>query len=142
MQEKEIDGHVYQFSKFGAKKSLKILRRILGIIGEPFAVAMGSAKGDGKLFERQIDPSILAGAIKSLIDRADEDTVIQLMEDLCGESGCLCDGKKVLFDTHYESRLPHLFKVFRAALEVQYGDFFGGSLGALTKGPIKNSTLG
>lgn len=141
MQRKTIDGEEYEFSKFGAKKSIKILRRLLGIVGEPLALALASAKGSGKILDKDIDPGMLSGAVRALIERADEDTVLSLMDDLCGESACLCNGKKVLFDTHYEGRLPHLFKVLAASVEVQYGDFFGGSLGQFTgRGPIRNST--
>ena len=123
---KEIDGLEYQFEQFGAKKSLKILFRLSKQIGKPLSLLVGSMSGekDKKLLDRDIKLDMIAVAIDSLMSNLDSDEVITLMQDLAGDHACICDGKKINFDSHYEGRLPHLFKVLWAAIEVQYGNFF------------------
>lgn len=122
---KIIDGSEYEFQQFGAKQSLKLLTRVLKIIGEPMALSVEAFEGEGKLLDRKISGKGLALAAKALTERLDQDEVVDLLTQFCSHPACLCDGKQVEFNTHYEGRLGHLFKVFQAALEVQYQDFFG-----------------
>lgn len=126
MISKEIDGHQYEFSQFGAKKSLKILFRLSKIIGKPLSLLMGSIGDDkGKrLMDRDLKMDTIGIAIEALTSNLDSDEAIALIQELTGLDACLCDGKKINFDMHYEGKLPHLMKVLWAALEVQYGNFF------------------
>lgn len=125
-QTKTIDGQEYFFSQFGPKLSLKILTRLVKIAGEPLAIAISSAQTkDGKIkLDKDIDPDILGRAARALSERLDEDEVLSLIEQLTSGDAVTCDGKKVDFNSHYDGKLGHLFKVFGAALEVQYGNFF------------------
>ena len=131
---KTIDGKKYEFEQFGAKHSLRIMARLTKIMGEPLAMAIGALSNKEKgasaksILDRQIDGDILGKAVKALVERLDEDTVIDLMEELTAKS-TLCDGKKIDFNAHYTGDIGHLFKVAYAALEVQYGNFFGGLIG-------------
>jgi len=134
---KVIDGETYGFQQFGAKQALKVLTRLTKIVGEPMALAFTAAKGEGKLSTRDIDPDILASAVRALMERLDEDNVVDLVETLTA-SHLLCNGKQIVFDVHYEGKLGHLFKVLMAALEVQYGNFFGEFL---AKQGIKNQDM-
>lgn len=125
---KNIDGSKYEFQQFGASHSLKVLTKLTKICGESITLAMTATKGSGNFFDREFDSDVLGKAVRSLVDKLDEDQVIDLIEELTARH-VLCDGKQFVFDAHYEGRLDHLFKVLGAALEVQYGNFFG----ALTK---------
>lgn len=143
LTKKIIDEHEYEFTKLGAKQSVKVFTKILKIIGEPIALSAGAFEGKGPLLERVFNGDALGKAMKALAERMDEDEVVSLMETLCGETACICDGKKVNFNSHYEGRLAHLFKVLKAALEVQYGDFlgeFGGLLGKTAPSPSASAT--
>jgi hypothetical protein len=126
---KTIDGHEYEFQKFGAKPALRMLLRLSKIVGKPLALAVSAAKGEGNLLDRQVDTNVLAMAVEALTNQFDENEVLDIIEELTARDNLLCDGKKVLFNTHYEGRLDHLFKVLAAQLEVQYGNFFGAVLG-------------
>lgn len=121
---KNVDGSDYEFQIFGAKQSLKLLTRLSRMILEPMGAAAGSLEGEGPMIERVFGGKGLAMAAKALSDKLDQDEVLNLVETFCSYPACLCDGKQFDFNTHYEGRLGHLFKVLKAALEVQYGDFF------------------
>lgn len=129
MIQRKVDGRLYEFSIFGAKHALRTLTKLSKIIGEPLTLAftaMGVSDPENKgksMFDRKIDGKMLGEAVKALTGRMDENEVLDLIEELCGEENCMCDGKKIIFDKHYEGKLGHLFKVIGTALEVQYGDF-------------------
>ena len=115
---REIDGHTYQFEQLGARQSIKVMIRLGKIIGKPFAVSVGAYQGKDK----PLNTSILSEAAASLCQSMDETETLSLLELLTAEKA-LCDGKKIDFDTHYEGKIPHLFKVLKIALDVQYGNF-------------------
>jgi hypothetical protein len=130
---KSVDGQDYEFQQFGADKALRLLTRLMKIIGEPMAIGVGALQGPGSLLDKNVDGGVLGKAVRALSEKLDEDSVITLVKEFVGEGACVCNGAKVIFNTHYEARLGHMFKVLKAALEVQYGDFFvdlKGSLGS------------
>lgn len=126
---KEIDGKTYEFSQFGAKLGVRTLIKISKIVGKPMGIAFGSIEtGDGKqkpssLLDMSYDKGMLAAAIEALTERMDESEIEELLI-LLTSTTCLCDGAKIDFNGHYAGKYGHLFKVLRAALEVQYGNFF------------------
>ncbi len=124
-----IDGEEYEFQKFGAKQSLRVLLRLTKIVGEPMALAINSVKGNGPLLDRNINGEVLAMAVRALTNQMDENVVLDLIEELTAKDNVLCGGKKINFNTHYEGKIPHLFKVLSAALAVQYENFFADLLG-------------
>lgn len=132
---KEIDGELYSFSQFGAKESVRVLLKIGKIVGEPMALFFGSMSGSGNLLDRKMDGSLLGQAAKALFQKAEEKEVLELLELLTAKS-CQCSGKMIDFNLHYEGRLPHMFRVLQAAIEVQYGNFFDALSGfGLTSTP-------
>lgn len=120
---KEIDGKSYEFAQFPAQQSLKNLTRLSKLIGEPLSllIALGSKQEEGE--QAVSDGEILGKAAKALFDKMDSNEVISLIMEFTSGTACLCDGKKVNFDLHYQGKIGHLFKVFVASLEVQYKDF-------------------
>lgn len=132
---KDIEGKLYEFEQFGAKKSLATLIRLMKLVGKPLALMFGSIKSGEKLLDMDMKSEMISAALAALTENMDSSEVISLMEELCATK-CLCDGKKINFDSHFEGKLPHLFKVLWAALEVQYGNFFdaiGGLQGLSSK---------
>lgn len=126
LAKKEIDGHVYEFEQFGAKKATKLLVRIARIAGQPMAIAGAEiAKSKDGVAERLNSVSLITSIVGSLTEKLDENEVLDLIESFVANEKVLCDGKKIVFDTHYQQRLDHMFRVLWAALEVQYGNFFG-----------------
>lgn len=122
---RDIDGAEYAFSKWGAKKSTKILIRLSKIVGKPLGLALASFQGEGKLLQRVVDTKLIGMAFEALTQNLDADEALDLIEELTAKDNVLCDNKKIVFDLHYQNRLDHMFKVLGAALEVQYGNFLG-----------------
>jgi len=122
---KVIDGEQYTFCQLPPKQSLKLLTRILKIIGP----ALGGVVSGGNvesILELDIDLGMI---VSQLCNRLDENDIEYIVDMLLSQ--VLHSGKGDLsrvFDEHFGGRLPHLFKVVAAALEVEYGDFFGGKL--------------
>ena len=127
--EETIDEETYEFEKWGAEMSLSTLIKISKIAGKPLGLFLGSFMGgDGPILDKQISPDLLANACEALVENMDEKISMELIKKFSSEK-ILCNGKKINFDNHYQDRLGHLFKVVKAALGVQYGDFFGELLG-------------
>jgi len=127
---KRVDDIPYEFSQFGAERALKLLVRLSKIVGKPLALAVSSAEGEGSLLKKQVNPNTLALAVEALMERLDESEAVEIIKGLTSGDSCMCQGRRIEFNTHYEGRLPHMFKVLAAALEVQYGNFFD-ALGGL-----------
>jgi NAD/NADP transhydrogenase beta subunit len=143
LKSRTIDGHEYQFSQFGAKQSLKLLVRLSKILGEPLSKGLAALKPEAKLslgtvLDSKVSGDAIGGMVAALTNNLDADEVLEIVETLVGEAACLCDEKKVVFNTHFAGRLGHLMKVLYAALEVQYGNFFEELTASV--GPIRNNT--
>jgi hypothetical protein len=126
----EVDGRQYEFEKWGAEESLSTLLKLSKIAGKPLAQAIAAIGGDAISIDTKLhlDAGLLSTAISALMESMDEGTTVSLIKKLSSEK-VLCDGAKISFNSHYQDRLDHLFKVVAAALEVQYGNFFGALLG-------------
>lgn len=140
--EKEIDGQKYEFSKWGAEESLDVLIDISKLVGKPLGMLMAG----GNPLEREMTPEIMGAIMDAFMSSADKTTVKGLIKKLASGESILCNGAKLNFNQHYEDRLDHLFSVCAAALEVQYGSFFDGIIGRISKvmpkpkAGIKNQT--
>ena len=133
LQAKEIDGHTYEFAKWGAEESLSTLLDIGTIIGKPLGAAAGRLDMES-LQDRRIELPV--DAIGIIVEHlagevgTHKKLAMSLIKRLA-TTGILCDGKAIAFDLHYRARLPHMLDVVAAAVEVQYGSFFGGAFAAL-----------
>lgn len=126
-----VDSHVYEFEKWGAEESLDTLLDISAIIGGPIGSAIAKAFAPGaEGMESQVDVSMLGVVLDQLFKNMRKDVVKPLIKKLCSER-VLCDGKPIKFNLHYQDDLMHMFRVVKAALEVQYGNFFEGLQGAV-----------
>lgn len=138
---KQVDDHVYEFQQFQTTTALSVLAKLTKLVGEPLAIALGSVLqapkqsaelvngvpspvGEPKssFLDRDISSDAIGKAVKALTERLDETEVIGLVRKLTTE-GVLCDHKPVIFEEHFRGRMLHLFKVVKAALEAQYGNF-------------------
>lgn len=127
--DKVIDGETYTFCQLPPKKSLKLLTRLLRIIGPTVGAAMegigaGNLGNVAALIGADIDLSVI---VTALCDRLDENEVEAIIDTLLSQvihNGQGEVSKK--FDALFGGRLPHLFKVVGEALRVEYGDFLAG----------------
>ena len=138
MWEIDIDGSRYEFEKWGAEDSMDALLDLAALVGKPLGMGVsaifGKDEGGGKdkgLFDKEFDPNIIAVIMDALTDRisTNKATCKMLIKKFASDK-VMCDGKRITFNTHYQDRLDHLFRVVKAALEVQYGNFFAAFLGA------------
>ena len=119
---KVIKGSNYEFSQYGAKQGLKTLLRLGKLIGKPIALGYAAFQKNEEGV-RDVKADILAQAVESLMQNAHQDEVLDLCIELSSRN-CLCDGKQIDFNSHYEGDFGLMFEVIAAALEVQYGNFF------------------
>ena len=138
--EKTIDGEQYTFYQLPPKKSLKLMTRLVRIIGAPISAALGDLPDGQVNLEMILESDLNLGAIVgALCDRLDENEVEAIVDALLSQVIHAGQGEvSKKFDVLFAGRLPHLFKVLGAALEVEYGDFLaesGGLFAALAKTP-------
>lgn len=133
-EEKIIDGLKYEITQFSATKSLKLLTRLASYFSEPIGIIID--KGG---FNAELSSNLISQIANSLFTKLDEVQVDRTIKELL--EGVRCEGKIILFDTHFQGRLFHLFKVLKAILEVQYSDFFDElqKLGGLEAAQLKSS---
>ena len=122
MMSKVIDGSTYEFSQYGANESVRMFLRVSKIIGTPMSMLGNIDMKEGKV-SIELNGGMIAEAVDALMRRADENEVLDIFQKLCSKD-VLCNGGKIDFNLHYQGRLPLMFKVLYAALEVQYGNFF------------------
>ncbi len=120
-----IDGEEYTFCQLPPKRSLKLMTRIVKIVGAPLGAALNGTKSgqvDLKaVMEADIDLSLI---VTALCDRLDENEVEAIIDELLSQVIHVGSGEvSKKFDAHFAGRLPHLFKVVGQALKVEYGDF-------------------
>jgi hypothetical protein len=122
--EKTIDGEQYTFCQLPPKKSLKLLTRLVRIVGPSVGAAMGGHADISVVLGQEINFEKIVSAI---CGRLDENEVESIVDDLLSQvihNGQGEVSKK--FDVIFGGRLPHLFKVVGEALRVEYGDFLAG----------------
>lgn len=123
--QKVIDGEQYTFCLLPPRQSIRLLTRILKIIGPALGGALSGSNVES-IMDLDINPGVIVSQLCNRLDEGDVEYIIDMLL-----SQVLCSGKGDLskvFDQHFAGRLPHLLKVVGSALEVQYGDFFGGKL--------------
>lgn len=122
-----VDELKYEFEKWGAEDSYDTLLDLAKLCGKPIGLAV-SAFGGGNLDE-ELRPDIISTVFQSIVDGIGDKSVTKAVTKKLVSEKCFCNGAKINFNTHYQDRLDHMFKVMWAALEVQYGNFFVALLG-------------
>lgn len=139
---KTIDGKDYTFGQFGAEQSIKVLVRLIKLGGPSFAKILSSGKEGVNLLEQNTEDMDISSAIMEFCSRLEEDLVVstikEFMTQVIYKAKNNEEGGPVIniFDAHFSGNIFHMFKVFSAALGVQYSDFFdaiGGVQGFLQK---------
>jgi hypothetical protein len=119
---KDIDGEKFEFLMMPPKVALRILTRLIKIAGEPLGIALAFVT-TGEGLDKEVDPSVVGKSARALIERLDEDEVMNTVIQLCDYA--LMNGKKITFDVDFTGRMGLMFKVIAGVLEANYADFFG-----------------
>jgi hypothetical protein len=140
MYEATVDGHVYEFAKWGAEEAMNTLLDLSDILGKPLSRigAKAFSRGVKEALAEEISDDLVGDVIGELVASVGQyrQAVLRVVRKLTSHK-CLCDGKRFDFDTHYARRLTHMYKVAAAALEVQYGNFFDAVGDILPRRPPK-----
>ena len=140
-----IDDNEYEFLQIPVKQSLRILTRLLKLVGEPMgqaAGAFGNGTG-GNILDREINFDLLGKAMGALTEKLDEDLVVNTISELLehvnvkNDGGCFVRMDMELF---FGRRIGHLLKVVRKTLEVNYADFLGDITGVVSSKIAKATT--
>jgi len=134
--ERTIDDVEYVMYEMNPFKSSALLTRLLKILGKPIAsMISGIDKKEGdSIMNANFDEKLIGAAVEELSLRLNEKEVEKLMKDLLVKdlitykTDDMEDFKKISnVESHFgKFNLLHLFKVVKFALEVNFGDFFGG----------------
>jgi hypothetical protein len=112
----------YQVNLWHPDKAIENMTWLVKMIGEPvlaLVVQQGSIKD---LLDTDVDAAVLVPAVRSLVTNLHEKEVVLKVRAFT--EGMLCDGGKVIYDTHFMGRPGHLIKVVVGVLKAQYADFF------------------
>jgi len=127
----EVGDDEYTIHVLPPTEALKLLGRIVKIIGEPFSELMRGAgeELDGDVERKAAAEKAAAEAIplaaRALCRRLDEDEVVAIIKKLMQSVNYDNSPVSRNFERHFQGRLGHLMKVTYATLEVQYEDFLG-----------------
>tara|TARA_R110002012_G_scaffold265589_1_gene448995 strand:+ start:46 stop:483 length:438 start_codon:yes stop_codon:yes gene_type:complete len=127
----QIDGHSVEIYQLPVPISLKVMTRLLKILGKPLGAIVGHSGINGKqVVEKVLDSKInLELVMGHLADGFDEDIVISTIEMFLPYMHI--DGKQVKsLESFDDLGIGVLLKSITAALRVNYNDFFGGLLDA------------
>lgn len=131
LYEVDIDGHVYEFQKWGAERAFDTLMDLSAICGRPFGQMVSGMFGrSGAGLQTELDGDFIGQLIGQLSSAFYErrDLCRSLIKELSTGTDLLCDGAPVRhFNLHYKECLERVFKVARVNLEVQYERFFSAA---------------
>lgn len=137
LYEVDVDGRLYAFQKWGAEKALDTLLDIMQFVGKPLSLLANAVIKDG--VKADIKPDMVGIIMDCLLSGMGQNkqTIMAIIKRVTCER-VSCNHQNFLFDTHFQDDLPHMFKVVRAGLDVQYGNFFSA---VLNMGGIKRKDL-
>jgi len=134
---KTIGQDTYTFTQFGTTQSWKVLVKLGKILGPAVGDFLSKWEKGSKILDQDV-AKIAGPLIAQLMDRIDPDTSADLIKEIL--NSVMVGGKRIddaLFEVHFRQKIPLMFKVLAAALEVQYGNFYD-ALSELDA--LKNST--
>lgn len=118
----QVGEHTYQVNMWHPDRAIENMTWLVKLVGEPvlaLVVQSGSVKD---LLDSDMDLTLMVPAVRSLVGNLSEKEVVFKVRQFT--EGMLCDGAKVVYDTHFMGRTGHLIKVVTGVLKAQYADFF------------------
>lgn len=129
----QLDGETYTVSPYMTSTGMKLLTELVLILGKPLvqliirvkeAAAGGSLKD---LLEQDVDPATVDAVMTALYERLSPEAVDSLIKRILDQTFVGSTSTKVTegFDTRFQGKYLHVFKLVFKTLGVQYGDFLG-----------------
>ncbi|MCK5127628.1 MAG: hypothetical protein KAR42_15330 [candidate division Zixibacteria bacterium] len=126
---KTIDGQDFTFFQLNPFKANRLLIKLVKIAGPALGSLANSKDVNGvqDLMDADIDAK---GLLDSICEKLDEDEIEEMFKKLlsqvhCSEVGELSNESHC--DTVFKGKISLMYKVVFAALEAQFGDFFGAN---------------
>lgn len=134
---KVIDGLEIQLSPLPAKRALRVFHRLGKSVSPSMARLLGLAKGGDGLDLASLNVSLLGETLSTLFADCSADDLEYFVEELLGNAIVDNQRLKDVYEVAFQAKILTLFKVLAFAVEVNYGDFFGGLRGALAQAAPK-----
>lgn len=124
-----IDGHTFEFSRWGAEEQTDTLLELMGVLGD-------AAGGLADLYKNTRDPDadiaqdVMGRLIGKLTGGLTRDRAVtkRLLMKLASGDRVVCDGVPIRsYNKFYEDQLFLAFKVAAANMRVQFGNFFSAA---------------
>ena len=129
----DADGRTYKWSitKFPARDGLRLFSKLGQIIGPALTELVDEVSRDEVTGKAKVSLSgdSLGKAVKILVEKMDEDTVIELVERLLSQTRKNDEEILPTFDVEFMGQYGKLLQILQKVLEVNFGDFFGAISG-------------
>ncbi len=129
-KDREIDGHKYTVTSFGAMEGVRIKSLLLKYLG-PSVFSMFALSDSGKKFsETDIDLQIISAISDKLFDKLNESQYLDFILRLLATTRR--DNQEItseFFNTEFAGEYGSLYKVLFFVLEVNYKESFFGKNG-------------
>lgn len=138
-----VDGIDYEIGALPIAQSIKVLTRVIKILGKSVGKAEGISN-IGDVLDSSVDSSITK-IIGAFSEQLEEEIVLKTIKELLSQSWRLEGDKKIRlensFDKLFSGKLFHMFKVVTECFKHNYSDFLDGlpsMKGILKRKEIKN----
>lgn len=112
----EIGGNTYAVTLFTTSTSIKLLRRLVKVLG-PSLAALFEGTSEFSLD----DSGPITKAMSLLSDNIDKDDVVELLKDLVKNTRR--NGSEINFDIDFRGKLTELFQLSVFIVKENYGNF-------------------
>lgn len=120
--EKNIDENIYTITQIPARRALKILTRLVKLLGPALAELVLANQKENENADSCI-PKAVALLASSLDENDFENLVMSLLEGIRKDGMEL---KPAIFDMEFAGKFNTLLKLLKEILQFNYGDFFLG----------------
>ncbi len=112
----EIDGYTYLINQFGARKGIKLGKKVSKVILPAISKIYGSE-------ETEMNLGAVLEAIADHIDELDDHTIEELLSETT------VNKYQIDFDSHFAGRYSALFKLLWEVVEFNFQDVFSQVVG-------------
>lgn len=118
-----IDGKTYSVTPWSGTKGARMLAKLVKLLGPALGKLMSSGGSINGLLDSKAADIDFAGVFVSLAERIDDTTFDSLIKEILEG---VHEGPRAVaddFDSRFSGESLLMFKLVKAALEVNYGDF-------------------
>lgn len=118
-----IDGKMYSITPWSGTKAARMLAKLVKLLGPALGTLMSSAGSLKGLLDAKTSDVNFSAVFMSLADRLDDSSFDLLLKEILEG---VHEGPKAVaddFDSRFSGDIMTSFKLVKAALEVNYGDF-------------------